>query len=62
MTDDTMTLLAAARYAVKHSGDHGCKYCKSWSYGCPQCKAYFRLQDALKPFAGVETPREPAAT
>lgn len=54
-----MNLLAAARYAVEHSGDHGCSWCKSWGV-CPQCEAYFRLTAALKPFEGAETPPHPA--
>jgi hypothetical protein len=56
--DRVVKLVAAARYAVEHSGDHGCEWCKSRSCGCQQCEAYSRLQVALKSFDGVETPDE----
>jgi hypothetical protein len=48
-------LVAAARFAVKNSGDHGCEWCKSQP-NCPQCVAYSRLQAALKPFE-PDTPK-----
>lgn len=50
MTDSIDELLVAARFALEHSGDHGCDWCQFSAFGCKQCEAYHKLKAALEPF------------